>query len=130
MLLGRYIWSRYVNDTFFIQKAGHSQQLLQHINSIQFTAEDPNSEGSFPFLDTLVTPGPDKTLFTTIYRKPIHTDQYLHWDSHHNLSAKFSVFNTITHAARSVCTNPQLLHEEEEHIERPYLGASFLLDPY
>ena len=29
--------------------------------------------------------------------KPTHTDQYLQWDSHHHLSAKFSVIQTLSH---------------------------------
>ena len=85
------LWLRYVDDTFGIQQAEHSQQFLQHINSIdphtQFTTEVPRSDRSIPFLDTLVSPGPDNTLLTSVYRKPIPTDQYIHWDNHHNLSA-------------------------------------------
>ena len=57
-----YLWLRFVDDTFVIQQAKHSQQLLQHINSqapnIQFTTEDPNQEGVLTFLDTLVSSGP------------------------------------------------------------------------
>ena len=56
----------------------------------------------YPFLDTLATPGPDKTLLTTVYRKPTDTDQYLHGASHHNLPAKDSVLNTLTYRARTV----------------------------
>ena len=52
------LWLRFVDDTFVINKAEHSQDLLQHINSqdphIQFTVE-PTQQGSLPFLDTLVT---------------------------------------------------------------------------
>ena len=64
---------RYVDDTFVLQKAEHSIQFLLHITSIdphnQLTQETPNTEGSIPFLDTLVTSGPDNTLLTTIYKK-------------------------------------------------------------
>ena len=71
--------------TFVIQEAKHSQELLQHINSqdphIQFTVQEPKQQGPLPFLDTLVSPGPNNTLVTTVYRKPTYTDQYLHWDS-------------------------------------------------
>ena len=46
------VWDRYVDDTFVIQKAEHRQQFLQHLNSIdqhiQFTAEDPKTNGSLP----------------------------------------------------------------------------------
>ena len=39
---------------------------------------------------------------------------YLHWDSYHHLSAKFSVINTLGYRAKTVCSNNQLLQEEEE----------------
>ena len=52
------LWLRFVDDTFVINKAEHSRDLLQHINNqdphIQFTVE-PTQQGSLPFLDTLVT---------------------------------------------------------------------------
>ena len=82
-----HLWLRYVDDTFVLQQAEHSHQLLQHINSqdphIQFTTEDPSEDGALPFLDILVSPGPNNTLTTTVYGKPTQTDQYLHWDSNH-----------------------------------------------
>ena len=53
-----------------------------------------------------------------MYRKPTHTDQYLQWDSHHNLSAKFSVINTLSHGAKTVCSNPELLKQEKEHLRK------------
>ena len=54
---------------------------------IQFSTEQTRLDGSMPFLDVLVTPEQDRTLSITVYKNPIHTDQYLHWDSRHNLSA-------------------------------------------
>ena len=72
-----HLWLGYMDDTFVIQEAKHSQQLFQHINSqdphIQFTTEEPNQEGALPSLDTLVSPGPNNTLITNVYRKPTHT---------------------------------------------------------
>ena len=87
----------------------HSQDLLQHINSqdphIQFTVE-PTQQGSLPFLHTLVTIQPDNTFNTTIYRKPTHTDLYLHLDSNHHITAKQSVYNTLAHRAKNSVFNP------------------------
>ena len=44
-----HLWLRYVDNTFVIQEAEHSQQLLQLINTqdphIQFTMEEPDQEG-------------------------------------------------------------------------------------
>ena len=85
---------------------------------IKFTVEDNKEDGSIPFSDTIVKPEVDGGLSITVYRKPTHTDQYLQWDSHHNLSAKFSVINTLSHRARTVCSNPELLKIEKEHLRK------------
>ena len=114
------MWLRFVDDTFVINKAEYSQDLLQHINSqdphIQFTVE-PTQQGSLPFLDTLVTIQPDNTLSTSVYRKPTHTDQYLHWDSNHNIMAKHSVYNTLAHRAKTVSSTQDSLDKELSHIK-------------
>ena len=114
-------WKRFVDDTFVILKKDHKEEFLQHINSvdpsIQFTTEEQKEDGSMPFLDILVTSQEDGTLTSKVYRKPTHTDQYLQWDSHHNLTCKYSVINTLTHRAMAVCSNSQLLKEELHHIE-------------
>ena len=98
----------------------HSQQLLQHINNqdphIQFTVQ-PTQQGSLPFLDTLVTIQPDNTPSTSVYRKPTHTDQYLHWDSNHHITAKHSVYNTLAHRAKTVSSTQDTLDQELLHIK-------------
>ena len=71
---------------------------------------------SIPFLDILVMPQPDGSIKTTVFRKPTHTDMYLHWDSYHHLSAKYSVINTLRHRAKTVCSTKFLLTEEEGHL--------------
>ena len=112
------LWCRYVDGTFVIQKEVNKQDFLQHINSvdpaIQFTEENNKEDGAIPFLDTIVKPEADDNLSITVYRKPTHTDQYLQWDSHHHLSAKFSVISTLTPRAKTFCSNPDL-HKEMKH---------------
>ena len=92
------LWLRFVDDIYVIQKAEHSQLLLQHINTqdpyIQFTMEEPsNTDGSLSFLDIQIASDPSNKLIITVYRKPTHTIQYLHWDSNHYIGAKQSVCN-------------------------------------
>ena len=48
----------------------------------------------------------------------MHTDKYLQWDSHHNLTAKYSVISTLTHRAKIVCTGPELLTKELQYLRR------------
>ena len=76
----------------------------------------PLSTWAIPFLDTLVKPEADNTLILTVYRKPSLTDQYLQWDSHHNLAAKYSVINTIAHRAWMVCIKPEILSIELKQV--------------
>ena len=113
-------WHRYVADTCVIHKEIHKQEFLQHINSVDpailFIVETNKENGAIPFLDTIVKPEADRTLSITVYRKPTHTDQYLEWDSHHHLSAKYSVILTLSHRAQTVCSHPELLHKEKAHL--------------
>ena len=115
-----HLWLRFVDDTFVIQKAEHSQQFLHHINTqdlnIQFTVEEPEQHGSLPFIDTKITSGPNNTHSTTVYRIPTHTDQYLHWNSNHFITAKHSVYNTLAHRAKGVSSDQQSLHQKLEYI--------------
>ena len=77
------------------------------------------------FLDNLVTPQADGTFTRGVYRKPTHTDLYLHWDSHHSLASKYSVINTITHRAKAVCSTPQLLKGELQHLEEILMKCKY-----
>ena len=124
------LWLRFVDDIIVINTAKQSQDLLQHINNqdpnIQFTVE-PTQQGSFPFLNTPVTIEPDNTFSTTVYRKPTHTDQYLHWDSNHHITAKQSVFNTLAHRAKTVSSSQDKMNRELNTSEQHFNTASFLL---
>ena len=116
------LWWKYVDDAFVIQKEVNKQDFLQHINSvdpaIQFTVENNTEDGAIPFLDTIVKPVADGNLSITVYRKPTHMDQYLQWNSHHHLWAKFSVTDILTHRAKTMCSNPEPLHKEMDHLRK------------
>lgn len=82
------LWLRYVDDTFVIWPHGRNtlSEFHSHLNdqqpAIQFTMEE-EEEGRIPFLDTMVE-RKGTSLSITIYRKPTHTDRYLHYTSHHH----------------------------------------------
>ena len=124
-----YLWKRFVDDTFTILQSSQRNWFLEYLNSIdqhiQFTAEDQRDDGAMPFLDILVTPGRDGSLSTFVYRKPTHTDLYLQWDSHHTLTAKYSVIGTLQHRANTICSNPQLLHKEEQHLKNALKNCKY-----
>ena len=70
-------------------------------------------------------PNEDGSLSSTVYRKPTHTDLYLHWDSHHTLPSKYSVIGTVHHREKTICSNPQLLKQEEDHLYRPLTRCKY-----
>ena len=123
------VWKRFVDDTFVIMKKAHKEEFLTHINSvdsnIQFTTEEPRPDGSLPFLDILITPDKDGRLDITVYRKPTQTNQYLQWDSHHTISSKYSVVGTFHHRARTICSNNQLLQQEEDHLSKALMNCNY-----
>ena len=118
-----------MDHTWVIQQQAHEQLFLDHINSIdpskKFMVEGNQENGAIPFLDTLVKPGADNSLSIKVYCKPTHIDQYLQWDSHHNLSAKYSVIGTLTHRAKTVCTTLELLNEELQHLKEALVRCKY-----
>ena len=87
--------------------------------------EDNKEDGVIPFLDTIVKPEVYGRLSITVYREPTHRDQYLQWDSHHDLSAKYSVINTLTHRAKTVCNKPVLLQKEMDHLSKALIHCKY-----
>ncbi|KFD60975.1 hypothetical protein M514_26873 [Trichuris suis] len=80
------VFKRYVDDVFAVIKSGKEEIFLQHLNSvfpnhISFTIEKEEN-GRLPFLDALVIRD-GRRLKTTVYRKPTHSNRYLHFSSHH-----------------------------------------------
>ena len=86
--------------------------------------------GQSPSFDCLVTPQADGSIVTAVYRKPTHTDMYLHWDSYHHLAAKYSVINTLRHRAKTVCTTKTVIGKKKKTISsQPSEDANILCGP-
>ena len=115
--------SDFVDDTFVINKAEHSQELLQHINNqdphIQFHS-GTYTTGLTSFLGHShhhPTRQPPSAL--QYMEKPTHTDQYLHWDSNHHITAKQRVYSTPWHIGpRIVSSTQDSLDKELDHIKQ------------
>ena len=116
------IWFRYVDDTFVIWSHGRDTlpQFLAFLNSqhlnIQFTME-VEQNNQIPFLDVLVRRNGDGTLSHQVYRKPTHTDRYLHATSYHHPSQKNSVISSLVYRALKI-SEPTSLNGELEHLNQ------------
>ena len=67
------------------------------------------------FSEMFVKPEYNGTLITGIYRKPTNKEQYLHWDSHQQVGAKYSVINTLSHRVKIVSSTQEILRMEKQH---------------
>ena len=114
-------WKRYVDDVFSIIPKGNRVILLQYLNSIdphiKFTIEQPNAEGGIPFLDTFPKPKGEE-IAVAVYRKPTHTDRYLDFNSSHPVSAKRAVVRALMDRAENVCSDPEILANEIDHLNK------------
>ena len=114
-------WKRYVDDVFSIIPKGNRVILLQYLNSIdphiKFTIEQPNAEGGIPFLDTFPKPKGEE-IVVAVYRKPTHTDRYLDFNSSHPVSAKRAVVRALMDRAENVCSDPEILANEIDHLNK------------
>ena len=73
----------------------------------------------FPIKSWIVYPDVDT------FCKPTHIDQYLQWDNHYNLSAKYSVIGTLIHRVKIVCTGPDLFNEELQHLREALVKCKY-----
>jgi hypothetical protein len=111
-------WFRYVDDTFVIWPHGQEKltEFLNHLNrlhnKIQFTMEI-EAEGHLPFLDIDIYRKTDGSLGHKVYRKPTHTDLYLHQNLHHYPANKQSVLAPLIDRAKAVCDEDSLTQELE-----------------
>ncbi|XP_067650992.1 uncharacterized protein [Haliotis asinina] len=118
-------WYRNVDDTFVVlQPEQDPIQLLAHLNElhprIKFTIEAEHNN-QLPLLDVLVSRTSCNQLQTSVYRKPTHTDQYIHYihKSNHPPKVKTGVISTLTRRAKNICSTN--LHEEIEHLRKVFV---------
>jgi hypothetical protein len=74
---------------------------------------------SLPFLDVWVSRKPDGSLEHTVYRKPTHTDLYLHAKTEYHPAQKRAVLTTLIWRARSIC-DTESLEGEKEYLKKAF----------
>ena len=82
------VWERFFDDVCSILKRTHLENFFHHISNlhqnIKFTMEEERN-GELTFLDTLLKRNNGK-ISALVYSEPTHTEQYLHYRSHHQTS--------------------------------------------
>ena len=113
-------WFRYADNVYSSTRRDQAKEFQEHLNSIdpciKFTIELPETDG-LTLLDTLTKTTPN-SIESTVFRKPIHTDRYLDYNSNHPISAKLSVIHTLTHRAKQVCSTLEFLAKQMDHLHK------------
>ena len=123
------LWLSFVDDTFVITKAEHSQLLLQHINSQD--ADNPVYSwrsiitGHTPIFGHLSHHRIQQHLQHNSLQKTYTYRPILHWDSNHFTAAKQSVYGTLAHRAKIISSNQETLNQEFQHIRRALQAFQF-----
>ena len=106
------MWTRYIDDIFFIWTHGPEEldRFLEMSNnfhpSIKFTSESSTKE--VPFLDVMVSIS-DGVLHTDLYSKPTDSHQFLHWTSCHPKHTKRSLPYGLAFRLNRICSTPENL---------------------
>ena len=98
----------------------HLENFFHHINNLHQNIKitmDKASNGELAFLDTLLKQN-NAEISVLVYRKPTHTDRYLHYSSYYQTSCKKSVVSSLFNSAFSIITNKDDLHKENARLKQ------------
>ena len=110
------VWEQFVYGIYFVLKRTHWKNFSHLHQYIKFTMED-ESNGELAFLDTLLKQN-NRKISVLVYRKPAHTDQYLHCSYHNQTSCKKSVISSLFNRAYSIITIKDDLTKENTRIKQ------------
>ena len=114
------VWERLIGDVCSTLKYAHLENFYHLINNLhQYIKSNIEEESNrkLAFLEILLRRNNEK-ISILVYRKPTHTDQYLHYSSQHQTSCKESVVSSLFNRAYSIITNKDDLHKENARIKQ------------
>ena len=122
------VWLRYVDDVFAVLPDDIDlDNFLASLNrlspSIKFTIEK-ESNNSIPFSDVEVIRGENNRPQFKIYRKPTHSNLYIHAFSGHSDKIKEAAINNIFQRAYKLC-DPQFLDHEIKFIYKIFKNLGY-----
>ena len=88
---------------------------MVHLAQLETTCFWSHMNNLDPFLDVMVLRKTDLRLGHKVYRKPTHTDRYLHKNSNHQPRQKRDIIKTLVDRANRNC-EAQFLNTELDHL--------------
>ena len=123
-------WCRFVDDVYaIVPDTLNIDEFLVKLNdfnpNIKFTLEIENN-GELPFLDVLLIRNSSQHLDFKVYRKPTHSNSYIHAFSKHSSKIKLATISNIFLRAYNICSS-MYIDDEIEYIFKSFsrLGYNF-----
>jgi hypothetical protein len=122
-------WKRQRDDILLIwEDSSHKlQSFLTYLNGIekkiQFTLEE-EKDGALAFLDMYIMKKEDR-LVTRVYRKPTHTQQYIHWRSNHPKNNLLGVLKGLIHRAHMLTDEEKDLADELQLLNDVFISNGY-----
>ena len=112
-------WLRKADNTIMAIHNDRIKSLHTYLNSIhtdvQWTKEI-ETNGRIAMLDVTIIRNTNGTLDFDVYRKPTHTNQYIHFNSHQPLSHKFSTIHSLTRRAELLPSTDAIKEQEKKRV--------------
>ncbi|XP_021355973.1 uncharacterized protein LOC110452036 [Mizuhopecten yessoensis] len=113
-----------------IIKKGSEKDLTTHINTIDATNNikstcEEETNGTVPFLDTLLVKKEGGTVKVLVYRKKTHTDQHLNFKSLHPLHQKLGVVRILLNRCDIIVKEQQYKTQKQFHIARAMRSCAY-----
>ena len=125
-------YCRFVDDAFsFFERFQDIDQFLEILNNLhpalKFTCEHEN-EDQLPYLDVLVEKNTaNRSISTSVYRKPTFTGLYNTWDSFCATKYKINTVKNLVQRAHRICS-PSKLDQELEKLRSIFTTNGYPLD--
>ena len=125
-------YCRFVDDAFsFFERFQDIDQFLEILNNLhpalKFTCEHEN-EDQLPYLDVLVEKNTaNRSISTSVYRKPTFTGLYNTWDSFCATKYKINTVKNLVQRSHRICS-PSKLDQELEKLRSIFTTNGYPLD--
>ena len=100
---------------------------MWHLNGVEMKIQfkmELEKESFLPFLDVGITKSEGK-LITKVYRKPMHTQQYINWASNHPKNMLLGVLKGLIHKAHVLCDMKEDLLEELTLLKNVFISNGY-----
>ena len=108
-----------MDDTCCALATSDIDRIRQHINSIephiQFTIEIETNR-QLPFLDLLIQREEDRSISTSVYKEPTHTDRYLDFVFYHPHAHKVGVACILMNQVQSLSSSVLARTDEDVQV--------------